>query len=71
MRMNMYRSLERQESRKIYERGDPLYDKTEFDGLRITIHAADEGDGTWWAYVRRHGSNILEVEDLEAENGTA
>ena len=62
-RLNHYRKLEREESKRVYERSDPKWNTSEFDPLIVRIKAAAEDDG-WWVYIERHGADIITVESL-------
>lgn len=62
MRMNKARSLDREESRRIYEENAPQYNKSEYDRLSVTLR--EDTDGKWWVYVAPHGQVIETIEDL-------
>jgi hypothetical protein len=64
MRLHQYRALLRKESRRMYEKTDPQYDKSTYDCLMVKkpVQSA-EGDG-WWIYIKRHGQEIIASETL-------
>lgn len=62
MRMHQARSLERAESRRMYDKTDIRYNKSEFDVLKVTVR--EDTEGGWWVYVTRHGQEIETVETL-------
>ncbi len=64
-RMQMARRLARDESRRMYDRTAPQWNKSEFDDL-ILLLRQDE-DGEWWVYVERYGMDIGVIEPLSDE----
>lgn len=70
MRMQQARSLQRAESRQVYEPHDTRYDKSLYDSL-IVRRAVEDDNGDWWVYIQRHESNILAIEDVENNDATA
>jgi hypothetical protein len=58
LRMNKARQIEREFSRRAYQPGDPLYDRSEFDGLQVQVKGPDP-EGYYWVYVRPHGRMYL------------
>lgn len=62
MRMQKARSLQRAESRRIYPRDDPAYNKSEYDHLRVTVK--EDEKGLWWVYVTRHKHEVKVIEPL-------
>ena len=66
MRMHQLRKLLRDESRRMYERDEPAYDKSEFDGLIVRTPRADT-EGGWWVYIQPHGIVITDVESLSEQ----
>ena len=65
MRMQMCRRLFRDESRRAWPKGDPGYNKSPWDGLKVTKR--EDTEGTWWVYITPHGQEIIAVEGLSEE----
>ena len=63
MRMNQARVLERKEAKRLYDRTDPKYGKSENDKFRNKI--LEDTEGNWWLYVEPWGLSGLEIEPLE------
>jgi len=51
MRMHQYRSLERRQSKRLYDRDDIRHGKSEFDPLVVKVR--EDTEGHWWVYVER------------------
>lgn len=66
MRMNQARVLERKESKRLYDRTDPRYGKSENDKFRNRM--LEDTEGEWWLYVEPWGLMGLEIEPLEDED---
>ena len=60
--MHKARALLRAQSRQLYDRTDPRFDKSEFDSLMCTIK--EDADGYFWVYVERHNADIIAIESL-------
>lgn len=63
MRMHQARSLQRAETRRMYDKSSPQYDKSEFDHLRVSVQ--EDSTGGWWVYVIPHGTMIETIEEIE------
>lgn len=63
IRLCKARKLERDQSKRIYERSDVRWGKSRFDKLAVRSPVEDS-DGFWWVYIDRHGSEILGMEPL-------
>jgi hypothetical protein len=68
-RMHTARSLQREESRRVYQPEDKRYDKSENDKYLIKYPVADD-NGEWWVYVKPISASILAVETLDAPGNT-
>lgn len=64
MRMCTARALRRDESRRMYPREDPRYNRTAFDHFVVRRPVSDTED-KWWVYIEPHSSNIIAIEDIE------
>lgn len=64
-RMRQARALISEENTRIYPKGDPRWGKTDYDRL-VVRGAVEDTEGFWWVYIELYGSNILEIEPLEA-----
>ena len=64
-RMQMARRLVRDESKRMYDRTDPGWNKSEFDDLILLLR--QDVDGDWWIYVQRYGQEIGEIENLSED----
>lgn len=61
MRMHQARSLDREDNRLAYDKGDPLYARSIYDRIKGTI----EKDGlVWWLYLQRYSIEGLHIESL-------
>lgn len=70
LRANQARTLQREESMRIYDRGDVRWGKSEYDAL-VVRNPIEDTEGAWWVYVERHSAQITEVESLsEIEDET-
>jgi type I site-specific restriction endonuclease len=65
MRMNKARKLEREQSKRTFDRIDHRWNKSENDKFRVRIMPTAESDGKWWVYVEEWVQRIIEVEELE------
>jgi hypothetical protein len=63
--MQMARRLARDESRRMYDRTEPQWGKSEFDDLVLLLR--QDEDGGWWVYIERYGQEIGEIESLSNE----
>ena len=61
-RMQMARRLARDESKRLYDRDSPQWNKSEFDDLILLLR--QDVDGDWWIYVERYGQEIGAIESL-------
>lgn len=64
-RMRQARALLREETKRVYPRDDPRWDKTDYDKL-VVRGPMEDTEGFWWIYVELYGSKILGIEPLEA-----
>ena len=65
MRMHQARSLQRQETCRLYEPTDMRWGKSSYD--RLTVRQPREDDnGFWWVYIEHASANIVAVEPLDA-----
>lgn len=61
-RFHQARALDRAQTRRIYDKSDLLYGKSEYDIL--TCKLREDSSGEWWIYIERHGVEIKAVELL-------
>lgn len=66
LRMSNARVLVRDEAKRLYQRDEPLWGRSEYDGLQVKSPAQDT-DGHWWVYIIPHNSRVLTVESLSDE----
>lgn len=62
-RMHQARSIERRESRQVYDKIDPRWNKSINDRYRVAVRQAAEGDG-WWVYIEVWNQEIGTIEEL-------
>jgi hypothetical protein len=67
MRCNQFRQLAREESRKVYEEGNPKHGTTEYDRFRLQVK--EDTNGKWWVYAIRMQLNSEEIELLSEVEG--
>jgi hypothetical protein len=66
-RLNKALALDREENRMIYETGHPLWGRSVYDGLTISIRY---GVGNKiWVYIQKLDQIVYEVESLEEAEG--
>lgn len=65
MRMHQARSLQREESCRLYEPTDVRWGKSSYDRLTVR-QPIEDSDGFWWVYIEFASANIVAVERLEA-----
>jgi len=63
IRMNYARTLQRRDSRRLYEPKDPRWGTSEFDHL-VVRSPREDSEGMWWIYIEHQGRNVLAVESL-------
>ena len=71
-RMNQARSLEREESKRIYDKTSPAYGKTDYDAFVVRIR--EDTEGWFWVYVERRETlfdKIEKLSDLEDDDDDA
>jgi hypothetical protein len=63
-RAHMARKLDRSDNKQLHKPGDPLYAKSAYDILMISIKEGD--DGTWFAYLEPYNkfTPLAEAESL-------
>lgn len=64
MRMHQARSLQREETKRLYPHDDVRWGKSMYDKLKVRGPFVDDA-GEWWVYVQSHEATILAIEDLE------
>jgi len=62
MRMQQARKLQRNESRRMFPKESPAYNKTDYDSLKVTCR--EDKHGLWWVYVTRHRHDVRIIEQL-------
>lgn len=62
MRLHHARGLHREQNKRVYEKDDPRWGKSEFDKLICRLR--EDGDGEWWVYIERYGLDVIAVEPL-------
>ena len=68
MRMNNARAINRQDNGEVYSPGDPLYKRSVWDALMVTIKQVDN---EFYVYVEPHGIDVETIEEIpegEVEN---
>ena len=71
VRCNTFRSMCRGDNKKIKQRDDPMYGRSEYDPLQITVLPTEDAS-EWFVYARRYKINESEIESLsEIEGGQA
>jgi hypothetical protein len=68
-RCNHFRVLHRALNREIYQKGDPMWNVSNYDQLKITVKNSD--DGYWWVYAEPRAVNEAEIEDITPDDGAA
>ena len=68
LRMHQYRVLERKESRRLYDRMDPRWDKCEYD--RFVCRVREDTEGNFWLYVEPFDRTVPIIEGLSAAEVT-
>mgnify|MGYP007100066320 CR=1 FL=1 len=65
MRLNHYRTLLREESRRQYDRTDPQYGKSIYDKLYCRL--SEDTTGEWWVYIDPAGQEfaMIAIEEIE------
>lgn len=63
LRMHKARAIQRAESRRIFPKDSPLYDKSEFDAYQCVVR--EDTDGEWWVMVQLHGIQNLHIEIVD------
>lgn len=62
LRMHHYRVLERRESKRLYDRMDPRWDKCEYD--RFVCRIREDTENNFWLYVEPFDRTIPVMEGL-------
>lgn len=62
MRLNKARKIERDESKRLYPRDEPQWNKSQYDGLKVTLEVDTEGE--WWVYITPHRKDLVVVQGL-------
>lgn len=66
LRLELYaaRKIDRDENKELYEEGDPMFGKSNYDSLRGIV---EKKDGAWWLYIQKIDLSQMEIEDLNVE----
>ena len=66
LRLNHARVLLRDEAKRLYERNDPRWGKSEYDAFRVTKRdpASGPGEPGGWVYIEPWVSTVEEPEEL-------
>lgn len=64
LRMNKARSIQRRDSRRIYDGAHHLYDTSEFDHLQVIVRPDSADPPEWWVFVKPHAVAFDVIEDL-------
>ncbi len=68
VRCNTYRQIVRKDNKAIFERGDPMYGRSEYDCLMLNIMPTED-ESYWFVYARVYKVNEQAIESLsELEN---
>lgn len=70
VRCNTFRSICREESRKVYDREHPMWGKSEYDPIQLTV-IPTEDQTEWFVYARRYHLNEANIESLSEIEGNA
>ncbi len=70
LRMCKARSLQRDETKRLYPTNDPRHNRSPYDSFVVRNPAEDDA-GHWWVYIEPHGSNILSIESIPDETEAA
>jgi len=69
LRMHQARSIDRNDNRKLYQPGEPLYGCSIYDSLQIRYR--NDGDA-WWVYIEPRAVPIIgEIETLDEQEDIA
>lgn len=63
LRMQQARSLQREQSKRLFAPTDLRWGKSEFDKLMVR-QPREDTEGYWWVYVDRPGGEVLGIELL-------
>lgn len=63
VRCNTFRSICRDDNRKMYDRDHPMYSRSEYDPIQLTV-VPTEDQAEWFVYARRYRINEAEIESL-------
>lgn len=61
-RLHQARVLDRRENLKAYKEGDPMYGKSAFDGIRVSLR--EDTEGNHWVYLEKMENIPGAVEEL-------
>ena len=61
-RLHQARVLDRRENRVAYKEGDPMYGRSSYDSLRVTIR--EDTAGKHWVYIEKQENIPGTVEEL-------
>lgn len=64
MRCNQARAIDRRESLLIHKIGDPLYNISAYDVLRMTVH--EDIEDNWWVYFEKLEIKLGNIESLSS-----
>lgn len=70
-RAHTFRDIDRYDNARIFEKGEPLYGKSTYDILVLTVTAGAMDDPNVWVYVRKRSANGLRVERLSEVDAVA
>lgn len=63
MRLHQFRKLLREQSKRLFDKGDPRWGMSEYDKLVVRSPQVDT-DGEWWIYIEHIGLAAAAVENL-------
>lgn len=69
MRMCHARMLQREENKRLYDRGHLSWGKSIYDKLVVRLKQGQEDN--WWVYVERQGQDIKTIESLSGDQDEA
>ena len=61
-RLHQCRCLDRKENLSVYDPGDPMYGKSDYDTIRVSKR--EDTDGGWWLYLEKNEVIPGNVEEL-------
>lgn len=62
MRMCHARMLQREENKRIFDKGHLSWGKSLYD--KLVVRLREDTEGHWWVYVERHGQDLGTIESL-------